>query len=213
LNYDNPEVHEAIFKVVDFWLDLGVDGLRLDAVPYLYESEGTNCENLPETHAFLKKLRAHVDEKYRDRMLLAEANQWPEAQGHSAPHAPAEPVKLLKQDIPGEIAESIGSFLESARLLGERTGELHLALASDPEDPDFAPVPFTPQYQRGVFQSMRTVAARNLRLLRKQLKTLPADLQPPAQRIRIHSDLHLGQMLWTGKDFAFVDFESETATA
>jgi maltose alpha-D-glucosyltransferase/alpha-amylase len=78
LNYDHPEVHRAIFKVVDFWLDLGVDGLRLDAVPYLYEREGTNCENLPETHAFLKQLRAHVDEKYRDRMLLAEANQWPE---------------------------------------------------------------------------------------------------------------------------------------
>ena len=78
LNYDNPEVHKAMFKVVDFWLDLGVDGLRLDAVPYLYEREGTNCENLPETHAFLKKLRAHVDEKYGDRMLLAEANQWPE---------------------------------------------------------------------------------------------------------------------------------------
>ena len=78
LNYDNPDVHKAMFKVVDFWLDLGVDGLRLDAVPYLYEREGTNCENLPETHAFLKQLRAHVDEKYADRMLLAEANQWPE---------------------------------------------------------------------------------------------------------------------------------------
>ena len=78
LNFDNPEVHEKITKVVDFWLDLGVDGLRLDAVPYLYEREDTNCENLPETHVFLKKLRAHVDEKYSDRMLLAEANQWPE---------------------------------------------------------------------------------------------------------------------------------------
>jgi glycosidase len=65
-------------KVVDFWLDLGVDGLRLDAVPYLYEQDGTNCENLPPTHTFLKKLRAHVDQKYQDRMLLAEANQWPE---------------------------------------------------------------------------------------------------------------------------------------
>ena len=70
MNFENPEVHEQIIKVVDFWLDLGVDGLRLDAVPYLYEREGTNCENLPETHAFLKKLRAHVDEKYGDRMLL-----------------------------------------------------------------------------------------------------------------------------------------------
>ena len=78
LNFENPEVHAQIIKVMDFWLDLGVDGLRLDAVPYLYEAEGTNCENLPATHAFLKKLRAHVDEKYRDRMLLAEANQWPE---------------------------------------------------------------------------------------------------------------------------------------
>jgi len=78
LNYENPEVHQAIMKVLDFWLDLGVDGLRLDAVPYLYKREGTNCENLPPTHAFLKRLRAHVDEKYEDRMLLAEANQWPE---------------------------------------------------------------------------------------------------------------------------------------
>ncbi len=78
LNYENPEVHEQMTRVMDFWLDLGVDGLRLDAVPYLYEREGTNCENLPETHAFLKRLRTHTDAKYRDRMLLAEANQWPE---------------------------------------------------------------------------------------------------------------------------------------
>lgn len=78
LNYDNPAVHREIIRVLDFWLDMGVDGLRLDAVPYLYEREGTSCENLPETHEFLKKLRRHVDEKYGDRMLLAEANQWPE---------------------------------------------------------------------------------------------------------------------------------------
>jgi maltose alpha-D-glucosyltransferase/alpha-amylase len=78
LNFDNLEVHKEIFKVLDFWLDMGVDGVRLDAVPYLYEREGTNCENLAETHAFLKKLRAHMDVNYGDRMLLAEANQWPE---------------------------------------------------------------------------------------------------------------------------------------
>jgi len=78
LNYDNPKVRRAIMDVVDFWFDLGVDGLRLDAVPYLYEKEGTNCENLPETHAFLKELRAHVEKKFKDKMLLAEANQWPE---------------------------------------------------------------------------------------------------------------------------------------
>ncbi|HEY6070508.1 MAG TPA: alpha-amylase family glycosyl hydrolase, partial [Chthoniobacterales bacterium] len=78
LNFDNPAVHEAVQKICDYWLAMGVDGLRLDAVPYLYEREGTNCENLPETHAYLKKLRAHVDQKFPGRMLLAEANQWPE---------------------------------------------------------------------------------------------------------------------------------------
>ena len=78
LNVANPVVQHAIFEAVDFWLDMGVDGLRLDAVPYLFEREGTSCENLPETHQFLKELRRHVDEKYQYRMLLAEANQWPE---------------------------------------------------------------------------------------------------------------------------------------
>ncbi len=78
LNYDHPPVHQEISHVLDFWLDLGVDGLRLDAVPYLYEREGTSCENLSETHSYLKGLRQHVDGKYGDRMLLAEANQWPE---------------------------------------------------------------------------------------------------------------------------------------
>ena len=78
LNFANPVVRREMLKVVDHWLSLGVDGLRLDAVPYLYEREGTNCENLPETHAFLKQLRAHVDAAYPGRMLLAEANQWPE---------------------------------------------------------------------------------------------------------------------------------------
>ncbi|HLC12160.1 MAG TPA: maltose alpha-D-glucosyltransferase, partial [Chthoniobacterales bacterium] len=78
LNFDNPAVHEVVERVCDFWLKLGVDGLRLDAVPYLYEREGTNCENLPETHVYLKKLRAHIDAQFSGRMLLAEANQWPE---------------------------------------------------------------------------------------------------------------------------------------
>ncbi len=78
LNFDHPEVRKAVLDVLDFWLDMGVDGLRLDAVPYLYERDGTNCENLPETHIFLKDLRRHVDKKYKNRMLLAEANQWPE---------------------------------------------------------------------------------------------------------------------------------------
>jgi len=77
LNFDNPAVHEALFGVLDFWFQMGVDGMRLDAVPYLYEREGTSCENLPETHDFLKQLRARIDSKFKNRMLLAEANQWP----------------------------------------------------------------------------------------------------------------------------------------
>ncbi len=78
LNFDNPAVHERVEAVCDFWLKMGVDGLRLDAVPYLYERDGTSCENLPETHVYLKKLRAHIDANFEGRMLLAEANQWPE---------------------------------------------------------------------------------------------------------------------------------------
>lgn len=78
LNYENPQVQEEVFKIIDYWADMGVDGFRLDAVPYLYQREGTNCENLPETHDFLKKLRSHLDKNHTGKMLLAEANMWPE---------------------------------------------------------------------------------------------------------------------------------------
>jgi len=78
LNFDNPSVQKAVTDALDFWMEMGVDGLRLDAVPYLYEREGTTGENLPETHEFLKQLRSHVDSSFKNRMLLAEANQWPE---------------------------------------------------------------------------------------------------------------------------------------
>ena len=78
LNWNNPAVRKGVLEVLDYWLDMGVDGLRLDAIPYLHEREGTNGENLPETHDELRRLRAHIDDKYGDRMLLAEANQWPE---------------------------------------------------------------------------------------------------------------------------------------
>ncbi len=77
LNYDNPAVQEAVIGALRFWLDLGIDGFRLDAVPYLFQREGTSCENLPETHEFLRRVRADVDRLYADRVLLAEANQWP----------------------------------------------------------------------------------------------------------------------------------------
>ena len=78
LNFDNPDVQKEVFKLLDYWFGMGVDGLRLDAVPYLFERENTNCENLPETHDFLKAMRNHVDTHHPGRMLLAEANQWPE---------------------------------------------------------------------------------------------------------------------------------------
>ena len=77
LNYENPAVQEAMLEVISFWLELGLDGLRLDAVPYLFEAEGTNCESLPQTHEFLKRIRREVDSRFSDRLLLAEANQWP----------------------------------------------------------------------------------------------------------------------------------------
>jgi maltose alpha-D-glucosyltransferase / alpha-amylase len=78
LNYENPDVQDAMLEVLRFWLDLGIDGFRLDAIPYLFEEESTNCENLPRTHEFLKRVRKEVDTLYPDKVLLAEANQWPE---------------------------------------------------------------------------------------------------------------------------------------
>jgi maltose alpha-D-glucosyltransferase/alpha-amylase len=112
LNFDNPQVVRALMRVMRFWLDLGVDGLRLDAVPYLVEREGTNGENLPETHDVLRRLRAGMDERYTGRMLLAEANQWPpdvlpyfgtleEPECHMAFHFPLMPriwIALRRED-------------------------------------------------------------------------------------------------------------------
>jgi maltose alpha-D-glucosyltransferase/alpha-amylase len=143
------------------------------------------------------------------------------AQEHLPPAAPAEATG------------HVGTYLESARRLGVQTAELHLALASDDAGGEFSAEPMTPQYLRSLFQSMRSLALQNLRRLRKQMKTLPPDLLPVAQRvselepailqhyrklveqrfvagrIRIHGDCHLGQVLWTGRDFVFLDFEGD----
>ena len=150
--------------------------------------------------------------KLRDRQTLREANE-----------------------LPTDAREVVGVFLESARLLGERTAAMHLALASRLDEKEFAPEPFSPHYQRGLFQSMRNLAARNLQLLRQSLRTLPSRLRAEAQkvldleteilhvyrhlvnhrikaqRIRIHGVFHLGQVLYTGKDFVIIDFEGEPA--
>ncbi|HEX2555977.1 MAG TPA: maltose alpha-D-glucosyltransferase [Microvirga sp.] len=110
LNFDNPKVLEAVLDTMRYWLDMGVDGLRLDAIPYLIEREGTNCENLPETHTVIKQIRAAMDAGYPDRMLLAEANQWPEETAeyfgegdecHAAFHFPLMPrmyMALAQED-------------------------------------------------------------------------------------------------------------------
>ncbi|HST26285.1 MAG TPA: maltose alpha-D-glucosyltransferase [Gaiellaceae bacterium] len=149
LNYDNPEVQEAMLNVLRFWLDLGIDGFRLDAVPYLYEREGTSCENLPETHEYLRRLRAEVDAGYPDRVLLAEANQWPEDvveyvgdgdECHMAFHFPVMPrmfMAVRREDAAPlyEILERTPAIPESAQwgLFLRNHDELTLEMVTDDE--------------------------------------------------------------------------------
>jgi maltose alpha-D-glucosyltransferase/alpha-amylase len=149
---------------------------------------------------------------------------------------PAEPlVNLSEREIPALARELIGSYLPSAQLLGQRTGELHMALASEAKNSAFAPEPFTALYRRSLYQGMRTLADQSLTLLGKRLKGLPEEIRADAEkvlkleraildrfreiieakitalRIRCHGDYHLGQVLFTGKDFIIIDFEGEPA--
>ena len=149
LNYDNPQVVKAITRVMQFWLDMGVDGLRLDAVPYLVERDGTSSENLPETHAVLKKLRAAMDERYPNRMLLAEANQRPDDtrpyfgdgdECHMAFHFPLMPrlwIALRKEDRTPivEIMESTPAIPDDCQwaLFLRNHDELTLEMVTDEE--------------------------------------------------------------------------------
>jgi maltose alpha-D-glucosyltransferase/alpha-amylase len=145
--------------------------------------------------------------------------------------------KLTREVFPELAQEIIGTYFASAQIIGERTAALHMALASDSDDRQFAPEPFTPHWQRSLFQSIRNLIRQNFQLLNKQFKKLPAEIQPLAQqvlalepemikglralyelrmdswRIRVHGDYHLGQLLFTGKDFLVIDFEGEPSLA
>ncbi|HEX7519369.1 MAG TPA: putative maltokinase, partial [Candidatus Deferrimicrobium sp.] len=144
-------------------------------------------------------------------------------------------VRAGEESVPPKVSELIGSYLLSARQLGERTAEFHLVMASNVGNPSFAPEPFTPFYQRSLYQSMRNLTARTFSLLRKRVRTLPEALREhgrevldmearilkrfqgildrkiTAMRIRIHGDYHLGQVLHAGKEFVLIDFEGEPA--
>ena len=145
------------------------------------------------------------------------------------------PLRMADDIVPAKVNELIGSYLLSARRLGERTAEFHLAMASNVENPAFAPEPFSPFYQRSLYQSMRNLTAQTFSLMQKRVRTLPEAVRDPARevlemearilkrfqaildrkitamRIRVHGDYHLGQVLFTGKEFVLIDFEGEPA--
>ena len=134
LNYDNPEVQAEMMDAIRFWLDLGFDGLRLDAVPYLFEEEGTSCENLPATHEYLKRIRAMVDQEYPDAMLLAEANQWPHDllpyfgngdECHMAFHFPLMP-RLFLAIATGDVTPIVETLADTPEIPGSAQWALFL---------------------------------------------------------------------------------------
>ena len=219
LNYDNPAVQEAMLDVLRFWSDLGIDGFRLDAVPYLFEREGTNCENLPETHAFLKRCRKVMDEEYPGRVLLAAANQWPsdvveyfgdpEVGGdecHMAFHFPLMPrifMAVRKQSrFPiSEILESTPEIPSSAQwgIFLRNHDELTLEMVTDAErDYMYAEYAHDPRMKANI--GIRRRLAPLLQNDRTQLELFNALLLSlPGSPVLYYGDeIGMGDNIWLG---------------
>ena len=219
-----------------------------------YLTEGANFPNIPPVAGSIQYARAHEEPMTLAILMGFVPNQgdaWQYTQDNigrffervmtgsadiaEIPCPKNRPLRTGEESVPPKVSELIGSYLLSARQMGERTAEFHLAMASNLENPAFAPEPFTPFYQRSLYQSMRNLTARNFALLQKRVRTLPEGLRDPARnvldmqamvlkrfqgildrkitamRIRIHGDYHLGQVLYTGKEFVLIDFEGEPA--
>jgi maltose alpha-D-glucosyltransferase/alpha-amylase len=215
LNFENPEVHEALFDILDFWFDMGVDGLRLDAVPYLYEAEGTMCENLPETHRFLKELRRHVDTKYDDRMLLAEANQWPDDsvayfgdgdESHMAFHFPLMPRLFMALRMENrfpiiDVLEQTPPIPESAQwaIFLRNHDELTLEMVTD-EERDYMYRVYASDPQMRINVGIRRRLAPLLGNNRREIELLNGLLLslPGTPVIYYGDEIGMGDNVWLG---------------
>jgi maltose alpha-D-glucosyltransferase/alpha-amylase len=215
LNYDNPRVRRAMLGVVDFWLRMGVDGLRLDAVPYLYEREGTSCENLPESHEFLKELRRRVDEKFRSRMLLAEANQWPDDavayfgdgdECHMAFHFPLMPrlfmaIRMEDRFPIIEILEQTPAICETCQwaLFLRNHDEMTLEMVTD-EERDYMNRVYAHDPQMRINLGIRRRLAPLLRNNRRQIELMNALLcsMPGTPVIYYGDEIGMGDNIYLG---------------
>ncbi|HBD96462.1 MAG TPA: maltose alpha-D-glucosyltransferase [Spirochaetia bacterium] len=215
LNYENPDVQEEMIKVLDYWLGLGLDGFRVDAVPYLFEQEGTSCENLPQTHEYLKKIRKFVDNKYPDCLLLAEANQWPEDllpyfgdgdEFHMAFNFPLMPrmFMALRQEHHGpiiDIIQRIPAIPENCQwaIFLRNHDELALEMVTD-EERDYMYKQYAKDEQMKINVGIRRRLAPLLENSRNQIELLNTILLclPGAPVIYYGDELGMGDNIYLG---------------
>jgi maltose alpha-D-glucosyltransferase/alpha-amylase len=215
LNYDNLRVRRAMLGVVDFWLRMGVDGLRLDAVPYLYEREGSSCENLPESHEFLRELRRRVDGKFENRMLLAEANQWPDDavayfgdgdECHMAFHFPLMPrlfmaIRMEDRFPIIEILEQTPAISETCQwaLFLRNHDEMTLEMVTD-EERDYMNRVYAHDPQMRINLGIRRRLAPLLRNNRRQIELMNALLfsMPGTPVLYYGDEIGMGDNIYLG---------------